>query len=135
MLNRKIIFKIFTTSIALLCLSHVASSQQKRELETDLKLIDLMVHNGTDVNKIHYVSYIIDCETEALLKDIILKSNELDYEQGYISFSESTNLWSTSFAKEMKLNIEEISNHKAPLTALLPKVGCKTISWGSTVEM
>ena len=126
-------------SLVLFCsLCFTAASEEQTfkniTLEIDQNLIDLMVKNGTDVEKIHYVSFIIDCNSESLIKEFASEANKLDYEEGYISFSERIRLWTTSYAKEMKLNTAELAKHREPLTKLLPKQGCKPITWGSSVE-
>lgn len=100
----------------------------------DQSLIDHMVRVGTNPDKTHYVSYIIDCQSESLINEFIAKAEKLGYEDGYASFSESTELWSTSYSQEMKLNVSELAKHRAPLTKLLPPKGCEPISWGATVE-
>jgi len=103
--------------------------------EADSGLIAALVSRGSDVNKEHLVSFIIDCSSEQQVSNIVSGAVQVGFEDDYISYSEKRKIWSTSLIKPLKLNLEQISINRAKLTPLMPVSGCKPIGWGASVEL
>ena len=104
-------------------------------LKSDSDLIAALVERGSDVNKEHLVSYIIDCSTEQQVNNIITDAVQKGFEDDYASYSEKNKVWSTSLSKSLKLNLDEIAANRAKLIPLMPVKGCKPIGWGASVVM
>jgi len=103
--------------------------------EADGGLIAALVSRGSDVNKEHLVSFMIDCSSKQQVSNIISGAVQLGFEDDYISYSEKRKVWSTSLIKSLKLNLEQISINRAKLTPLMPASGCNSIGWGASVEL
>ena len=101
----------------------------------DQSLIELLVKQGSNANKHHWVSFIVDCETEKQVSEIISKAKLIGFDDDYISYSEKRKLWSSSLSVQMKLNIIEISASRAKLMPLIPTKTCGGVGWGATVVM
>jgi regulator of RNase E activity RraB len=103
--------------------------------DNDSDLISALVNRGSDVNKEHLVSFIIDCSSKKQVSDIVSGAVQIGFEDDYISYSEKRKVWSTSLIKSLKLNLEQITTNRAQLTLLMPSNGCNPIGWGASVEL
>nr|WP_277601513.1 ribonuclease E inhibitor RraB [Thalassotalea sp. G2M2-11] len=101
--------------------------------QTDKALIQALVNRGTDANKIHWVSFLIDCKDKGLVTSIADKADSLGYEADYVSYSKQRMSWSTTVSKEMKLNAAEIARHRAQLSPFVPSGACYPIGFGAAV--
>jgi len=101
--------------------------------QADRDLITTLVESGSDVNKEHFVSYIIDCSTEQQVTNIITSAIKQGFEDDYVSYSEKNKVLSTSLSKSLKLNLNEIALNRGKLIPLMPAKGCKPIGWGASV--
>ncbi len=99
----------------------------------DRALIDELVARGADVNKEHYVSYIIDCSAEIQVSQVLSAGVKIGFEDDYPSYSEKRNTWSATLSKSMKLNLDEIAANRNLLFPVLPIQGCQPIVWGAAV--
>lgn len=102
-------------------------------LKADRDLIAALVERGSDVNKEHLVSYIIDCASKQQVTNILSRATKQGFEDDYVSYSEKNKVWSTSLSKSLKLNINDISLYRSKLIPLMPAKGCKPIGWGASV--
>jgi hypothetical protein len=103
--------------------------------EVDQSLIELLVQQGSNANKVHWVSFMVDCKTEQQVAEIILKAKIVGFEDDYISYSKESKLWSSSLSVPIKLNLSEVSKYRGKLMPLIPSNSCGTVGWGASVEM
>jgi len=103
--------------------------------DTDQSLIELLIEQGSDANKVHRVSFLVDCKTEKQVADIISKAKIVGFDDDYISYSEQSKYWSSSLSAAIKLNLNEISAFRAKLMPLIPSDSCGAVGWGASVEM
>ena len=103
--------------------------------KSDASLIQSLVERGSNVSKNHYVSFIIDCKTEQQVNSIVEKAKLAGFEDDYVSYSERSQMWSSTLSKELKLNVKEIASSRAVLIPFVVLPDCNPIGWGSSVEM
>ncbi|MBU2299040.1 MAG: ribonuclease E inhibitor RraB [Gammaproteobacteria bacterium] len=115
--------------------NEISKPQAFDYLNADRDLIAALVQRGSDVNKEHFVSYIIDCSNEQQVTNILANATKQGFEEDYVSYSEKNRVWSTSLSKSLKLNLNEISLNRNKLIPLMPAKGCKPIGWGASVVM
>lgn len=101
--------------------------------KSDQGLIDLLIRQGSNPNKEHWVSFIIDCRTEEQVSKIISKAKLVGFEDDYISFSKENKHWSSSLSASMKLSLSDISGYRDKLMPLIPANLCKKVGWGASV--
>jgi len=101
---------------------------------SDQSLIELLIKQGSNANKEHWVSFMVDCETEEQVSEIISKAKLAGFEDDYISYSEKRKVWSSSLSAPLKLDLVEISVSRAKLMPLIPIKSCGAVGWGATVE-
>jgi hypothetical protein len=101
--------------------------------ESDQRLIELLIKQGSNPKKVHWVSFIVDCKTEKQVSEVISKAKLVGFDDDYISYSENRKLWSSSLSAPMKLNLVEISTSRAKLMPLIQIKSCG-VGWGANVE-
>jgi hypothetical protein len=101
--------------------------------ESDQRLIELLIKQGSNPRKEHWVSFMVDCKTEKQVSEVISKAKLVGFDDDYISYSEKRKLWSSSLSAPMKLNLVEISTSRAKLMPLIPIKSCG-VGWGANVE-
>ena len=133
----KFILSVFSLLFVTGCATKIESVKPQAfdYLKADRNLIAALVERGSDVNKEHLVSYIIDCSTEQQVTNILTSATKQGFEDDYVSYSEKNEVWSTSLSKSLKLNLNEISLNRSKLIPLMPAKGCKPIGWGASVVM
>jgi hypothetical protein len=102
--------------------------------KNDQGLIELLIKQGSNANKEHWVSFMVDCKTEKQVSEIISKAKLVGFDDDYISYSEKRKLWSSSLSASMKLNLNEISTYRAKLMPLIPTNSCSGVGWGASVQ-
>ncbi|MEP7704814.1 ribonuclease E inhibitor RraB [Paraglaciecola sp. 25GB23A] len=138
-LQGRFVFRILLFILALLLVMSCATKQVETEsslfsyIENDQSLIELLIQQGSNANKQHWVSFMVDCKTEAQVVEIIEKAKVVGFEDGYISYSAKRKLWSSSLSAPMKLNLIEISAYRAKLMPLIPTNTCDGVGWGASV--
>ncbi|TWX45635.1 ribonuclease E inhibitor RraB [Colwellia hornerae] len=132
--------RIILFTIVLLSVSGCATKKVEPEkqlfnyAESDQSLIELLIKQGSNANKKHWVSFMVDCETEEQVSVIISKAKLVGFDDDYISYSEKRKLWSSSLSAPMKLNLVEVSANRAKLMPLIPIKSCSGVGWGAAVE-
>jgi regulator of RNase E activity RraB len=135
------IMRTFIILLVLLSIGGCATKDEKIKSQefdyskSDSDLITALVARGSDVNKVHLVSFIIDCSTEQQVNNIIADAVQKGFEDDYASYSEKNKVWSASLNKFLKLNLDEIAANRAKLIPLMPVKGCTPIGWGASVVM
>ncbi|NQZ23659.1 MAG: ribonuclease E inhibitor RraB [Colwellia sp.] len=102
--------------------------------KSDQSLIELLIKQGSNANKEHWVSFMVDCKTEKQVSEIISKAKLVGFDDDYISYSDKRKLWSSSLSAPMKLNLVEISASRAKLMPLISIKSCGGVGWGASVE-
>lgn len=111
-----------------------SDSQLFNYIKDDQSLVELLIEQGSNANKEHWVSFMVDCKTEKLVTEIISNAKLVGFDDDYISYSDKTKLWSSSLSVLMKLNIAEVTFHRNKLMPLIPEQLCQRVGWGASVE-
>lgn len=101
--------------------------------EDDQRFIDFLIKNGSDPSKEHWVTFLVNCNTEKQISEILSKAKMEGFDDGYISYAETPKLWSSSLSATMKLNLNEVSASRAKLMPLIPMNSCDRVGWGAAV--
>ena len=131
--------KVLIFSLLLLLILSCSTKKIKVEpqlfnyTKSDQGLIDLLVTQGSNTNKEHWVSFMVDCKTEDQLSEIISKAKLVGFEDDYISYSEENKLWSSPLSVSIKLNLGEITKYRTLLMPLIPDEVCNGVGWGAGV--
>ncbi len=92
-----------------------------------------MVSEGSNPNKEHWVNYFFDCKSKSAATEVSQNASSIGYEGDYVSYSKKYKSWTTSIDIPIKLNLEEISFHRAKLMPLIPKGAICDVTLGANV--
>ena len=94
---------------------------------SDQSLINLLIKNGSNPQKIHAVEFMVDCTSKSVVTGIAKKATELGFAEDTVTYSQKLKMWSASLIIDMP------SNFRDKLTAIVPLKGCKMETWGASV--
>ncbi|MBU2918322.1 ribonuclease E inhibitor RraB [Psychrosphaera sp. F3M07] len=129
-------YKILMISLCSLLIFGCTTKNKQSEFDyqtSDQGLINLLVQQGSNPAKIHYISFFIDCKSQQVVTDISQKGVLLGFEDDYINFSDKDQLWSTSLNMSMPLTLNEVTTYRNKLMPIIPAGACKHVGWGSAV--
>lgn len=131
---RKLLILLFP-SLILGCAGNnqKAISSSFNYMKGDDGLINLLVQNGSNPNKVHSIDFIIECKSEQVVSDIVSEATQLGFEEDYINYSDKNGYWSTTLTTEVKLNLVDVSAQRNKLMPFIPNTSCKKVSWGASV--
>ncbi len=132
---KNLLFIALLSAVLVGCLSNKHQAQQKAfdYSKSDASLINTLIQQGSNSNKLHLVDFFIECKSKQVVEGIVSKAKPLGFEEGYIDYSEKNKLWSTSLTSEVPLNINALTKQRNKLLPLIPHNECMRVGWGASV--
>jgi hypothetical protein len=131
----KIIAVIMISSFMIACAQKSGNSLAENYdyTSSDQTLINLLIKNGSDPQKIHAVEFMVDCSSKPVVTDITQKAVELGFEEDAVTYSQKLQTWSVGLIIDIPLNIKNVSDYRAKLTPIVPLGVCRMVTWGASV--